>query len=145
MIEFQIANNDNMGNLISDVFMIHLILDDEIALQLESADIYNGGEKLPFENNRVFFENGCRVKYDSMRQWAGNMHWNAYRFQDAYALGFLYLLQKSGKWLVTEGYEELFQKWVKDEEITANDLGLPQHIQKLYLDPKLMNLFEEEK
>ena len=140
-MQFNIAHNDQQGRSTVRAFEIILSIGaDDMILHLENKELMRG-ENLEFTGDFIYFPNGCRVRYISKSEWAGNIMWNEYTMTPAWGLGFLYLLQQSGLWNVVEGWSELFDKWPGMVEITARDLDLPENIKKQYFVPGQYSLF----
>lgn len=134
MIEFNLCQNDRVGNKTHAVRKIDLVVGSEVALELEpKGHVWNESVELKSSDYRFFFDN-ARVKFNKETDWAGNIFWQGYQFTDAYGLGFLYLLQQSGKWYVSSGWSNLYEKFEKGEEITAEDLELPKEVKKCYIN-----------
>lgn len=133
-INIILAENDDYGDPSGKVHRIDFEIDDEIALSIEPANFMDGEPIFTTDIGGITMY-GCTCKTEAREYWTGNRMNNQYPTPAGYAIGFINMLSKSKKFIVSEGWSTLYYKFKKGEEITAADFDLDPSIQPQLLIP----------
>lgn len=137
-IQVMLCQNDSTGNLTNEVHMIDILLGGEIVSHFETIDLMP--RKCVRLADRILeFDNGV-VKFSTVSEMVGNVHWNIYEMPAEYALGLIQLLQLSKQWSCTEAWTPIFGKFKDGKTITGVDLELGD-IEPIVIDKLQLPLF----
>lgn len=134
-ITISICENNCNGNRSGKAH--HIQIDSysgESCLQLDAKELFEGVKCLT-DSHRIVEIHDNRFKFTTYTEWVGNISWNAYHFSPDYALGLINTLLRSKQWDISEGWNELIEKYERGELITGLDLELDEDYQPMALNP----------
>lgn len=128
-IQVSICENGKEGWPCQKASLIEFSLYGETFLRLEPLYMDLGVDV--FTSKQLIIIDDVRIKHIGRKMWYGNKSFNLYNVPFSYALGLIEVLMMSRKWVWTEGWSNIIEKWAKFETITGNDLELDEDYQPI--------------